>query len=155
MTNKFNCKNCNFEEKTPKTDFCKICNSLQNEILRFNKQLKSITNSNNKLKKYLAKSLFQKRYKTQYLLKLRKGLNQKIKISSMDLEHLFNDVEVLLKRSPKITTTHHCVNQFHPLSQKYKSFLYVSLSNVLFDSVKNIYPNTFWFLLRTDCPWED
>lgn len=151
----FNCKICNFDEKTPKTDFCKICNSLQCEILRLDNQLKLISNFNSRLKKYVKRGLFQKKYKAEYLLELRKGLNPKIKVSSMDLELLYNKLEVFLKRNPKINTTFHCANEFDSLPQKYKSFLYSSLSHVLFDSTKKLYPNNLWFLVRSDYPWEN
>lgn len=150
MPTNFNCKNCNLEEKTPKTEFCKVCNSLQNEISGFNRYINQISDS----KTNSRKGLFQKKYKTQYLLKLRKGLNQKIKISNMDLEHLYNDIEILLKRSSEITATYHCANQFHSLPKKYKPFLFISLNNILFDSVKKIHPNTLWFLFNKSCPWE-
>jgi len=149
----FNCKICNSEGKTPKTDFCKTCNVLKNEILKFDKKLKLVTNDGYKeLKK---KRLFQKKYKAEYLLELRKGLNPKIKVSSMDLERLYNNLEIFLKRNPKINTTFHWANKFDSLPQKYKSFLFSSLSHVLFDSTKKLYPNNLWFLARSDYPWEN
>lgn len=150
MKNNFNCDICNFGEKTPKTNFCDKCNLLKCKITKLNNELKSV--DGNKLNK---RKLFQKKYKAEYLLELRTGMNSKIKRSSLELENLYNCLEIFLKRSSEINVTYHCVNQFHSLPQKYKSFIFSSLSHVLFDSVKKYYPNNLWYLLRKDNPWEN